>query len=172
MSKIKHIVIEEASKPLRHLIVMALNYPGHHQITEVENHTEALSVLRAYKPNLLIIEYESNGVSGLDHVRQIRNGKAGCKRNIPIIVLTDPKKEEWMEAYMASQVMEAGANACVSKPLSIRKLFPVAVHVMKQAHEERVAKLHIVAPFGFSRFMEEKVPRLMRFFAPPVKDLS
>ncbi|OAN50804.1 hypothetical protein A6A04_17025 [Paramagnetospirillum marisnigri] len=169
MSKIKHIVIEEKSRPLRHLIGMILNYPGHHQITEVENHKEALSVLRAYKPNLLIVEYESDGVSGLDHVREIRNGKAGCKRNIPIIVLTDPKKDEWMEAYMAGQVIEAGATARVSKPLSLRKLFPVAVRAMEQAHEEHVPKLHIVAPFGFSRFMEEKAPRLMRFFAPAEK---
>ncbi|CAA7622123.1 PleD family two-component system response regulator [Magnetospirillum sp. SS-4] len=166
MSKIQHIVIEEASEPLRRLIAMTLNYPGHHQITEVENHKEALSILRAYKPNLLIMEYESNGVSGLDHVREIRNGKAGCKRNIPIIVLTDPKKDKWMEAYMVSQVMEAGATACVSKPLSIRKLFPVAVHAMKKAHEERIAKLHIVAPLGFSSYMEKKLPQLMRLFAP------
>ncbi|HIJ61153.1 MAG TPA: response regulator [Rhodospirillaceae bacterium] len=130
-AKAKHIVVADGSAPYRSLIKVAFGSEGGwYNITEAEHYRAALSLLRAYKVHLLILADEIDGVSGIDVVHQIRSGQAGCKPDIPIIVLTDPKGIASLGAALHDEAMAAGATACVSKPLSIKQLAPPIFSVL------------------------------------------
>jgi DNA-binding response OmpR family regulator len=166
MSDMKRIVVAEENESLRHLIGMILNYPGHHIISEAESYREALNALQVCPAGLLIMECEINGTSGLDLIRRIRGGAAGCSQRIPIIVLTEPQKDEWMDTYLDSQVMGAGATARVMKPLTMTKLIPAVMDALKREPVEPGRKMHIVTPAGFRQYLSQKLPRFGRMFVP------
>lgn len=132
MPKAKHILIADGCALNRGLVRLVLGAEGLHRITEVEHYKEALSVLRAYKVHLLIMAQQINGVSGIDHIRQIRGGRAGGKVNIPIVVLLDEVAGDSRCRHPALRAMRAGATACVAKPFSIKLLHPVIYGILSK----------------------------------------
>jgi len=163
MPKTKLIVIEEQNVHLSHLIRLILKDPVHYEFVEAKTHREAMSVLRAYGPSLLIMECESEDG---DRIREIRNGKAGCKRHIPIIVLLDPQKDMAAISDVQNALAETGPTYCVLKPLSMRTLFPIVSRAIKQDQMRKSETLKIVAPSGLSSFLDKAFPRLRRALEP------
>jgi DNA-binding response OmpR family regulator len=151
---------------LSHLIRLILKDPVHYEFVEARTHREAMSVLRAYGPSLLIMECESEDGTALDRVLEIRSGKAGCKRHIPIIVLLDPQKDVAATSDVQNALAETGPTYCVQKPLSMRTLFPIVSRAIEQDHMRKSGKLKIVAPSGLSSFLDKAFPRLRRALEP------
>ena len=130
MSHAKHIIVAEAQPIFRRLTEIILWPAKIHKITEADNYDETLALLRAGKVDLLILDYEINGVCGTPYIRRIRDDRANRNRHVPIITLYDAQNDEWMESYVMGQALNAGATACVSKPLSIKKLFPIIANAL------------------------------------------
>lgn len=124
MFRKKHILVVEDGILSRKLTRTILESSGFEKITEVDDHKDALSVLRSYKVDLLVLEHEINGVYSQDYVRQIRDGQAGKKKNIPIILLTHPNGDCWLEEYLTMEAKSIGATACVARPLCAETLLP------------------------------------------------
>ncbi|MBF0355487.1 MAG: response regulator [Alphaproteobacteria bacterium] len=162
----KHIVVTDHSNLFRRLLRLMLESAGLHRITETEHYHETLKILRTHKVDLLLLEYELNGFCGLDFIRQIRSGQSGVNKEVPIIVLTDPLGEEWLDQKIAGQVIAAGANACLTKPISIKKFLPPILEALAQEPHVVHEPKHVVAPFGFAAAFRQSLERLNNVFMP------
>lgn len=121
----KHIVIADGNAVNRDLIRSALGAGGVYRITEAGQFCEALAILKGDAVDLLILAQEINGVSSIDHIRRIRSGRCQGKADLPIIVLIDPLAADSRCGHPSIRARRAGATACLSKPLSIKKLHAV-----------------------------------------------
>jgi DNA-binding NarL/FixJ family response regulator len=111
-------------------------------IVETEDATQAAIHLARRDCDLLIVDFELGGAYSIDLVRRIRSGKAGCRHDLPVIVLGGTFDEAWLDAYVENQVIHAGATACVVRPLTVRKLLPIVVNALTHRVHEVVHHHH------------------------------
>ena len=133
----KHVVVTQGSPLFRRLTKLILASACIHATTETEDYDDALCVLRARPVDLLILEHKVNGACALDCVRRIRDDDSGPNQKVPIIILTEPDNDAAQRPFSIDQAMGAGTTACVSKPLSIRKLIPAVVDALEPGSLER-----------------------------------
>jgi two-component system cell cycle response regulator DivK len=85
-----------------------------HEAEPVRDGREAVDRARAFSPDLIIMDIQLPYVSGLDLIRTIKADDA--LKRIPVMAVT---------AYAAhgdeERIREAGAEAYVSKPISVMK---------------------------------------------------
>jgi two-component system cell cycle response regulator DivK len=85
-----------------------------HEVEPVRDGREAVERARAFEPDLVIMDIQLPHVSGLDLIRLLKADDA--LKPIPIMAVT---------AYAArgdeERIREAGAEAYVSKPISVMK---------------------------------------------------
>lgn len=164
MLKTQHIVVTEEARPFRRLTKIALESADIHNITEVDSYQETLCVLQNCKVDLLIFDASIDDVSAFPYIRRIRCGETRQNRNVPIILLYDREKDDVSESYLIDQATEAGATACVSKPLSIKKLIPVVRASLRDESADGWSEMHIVAPSRVAQLVRTRLPRVSRLF--------
>lgn len=131
MVKPKHIVVLEDKPVLRRLTEVALESAGNYKITQTESYEDAVTALRIYNADLLVIQHGLDGCRAPEMIRQIRGGEIGGNRNIPIIVLTDPARiVDHLGSSDADLLGSVQGTAVVSEPLSIRKLIPAVLRAL------------------------------------------
>ncbi len=91
-----------------------------------KNGTDALSVFKSEKPNLIILDINLPGKNGIEVCREIRSISA-----IPIIVLSARESEDDKVS-----LLELGADDYVSKPFSPRELV-ARIHALLKRSEVR-----------------------------------
>ncbi len=99
-------------------------------VLEVEDCGTAAHHLAHQGCDLLIVDFELGGAYSVDLVRHIRAGRAGCRPDLPVVVLGGTFDESWLDAYVESQILHAGATACVVRPLTVRKLLPTVINAL------------------------------------------
>ncbi len=158
MAAQRHILLADGCGAFRHMVGEILKGAGLSNVTDVGSYKEALSVLRAYKVDLLIIAAEIDGSSGLDQINLIRAGKAGCKKALPVIVLASPSDSNDVAHGLHERAMSAGASACMFAPLSMKALIPVVFSALGERIETKKhsGKMLFARP-GFSRFLMKKL---------------
>ena len=100
-------------------IAVARDYLTAHgyQVIVARDGTEAVQQAREQRPDLILMDIQMPEMDGLEAIRQIRSDDAQSVATVPIIALTalampgDPER-----------CTEAGANAYLSKPASLREL--------------------------------------------------
>ena len=103
-----------------------------HKPEAVTDSRNALDAARAFEPDLVITDIQLPHVSGLDLIRMIRNDdNLGA---VPIMAVT---------AYSAQGVEEriraAGAQAYVSKPISVVRFAETVDELLKDGHDRAAA---------------------------------
>lgn len=81
-------------------------------IHEAEDGTSVLSLVRAVKPSLLILDLNMPKRSGYEILRVLRRDAE--LRNLPVLVLTGQRQPE-----TADRVRAAGGDACLSRPIHV-----------------------------------------------------
>lgn len=85
-----------------------------HEVAPVRDGREAVDTAREFEPDLIIMDIQLPHVSGLDLIRLLKADAA--LKPIPVMAVT---------AYAArgdeERIREAGAEAYVSKPISVMK---------------------------------------------------
>jgi two-component system cell cycle response regulator DivK len=92
---------------------------------------KALEMLGQTRPDLIIMDIVLPEISGLDLIRMIKGDEE--RRSIPIVAVTSlPAK-----LYKA-EIMAAGCDAYVAKPLSVTTLWATIDHLLTESRAEEV----------------------------------
>src|SRR6266404_3383838 len=83
------------------------------QCHECEDGTEALELIRAKQPSLLLLDFDMPGLNGAEVLKSLRSDKDPAIAQIPAIMLTGHGSEE-----SEVRCLEAGADDFVTKPIN------------------------------------------------------
>ena len=104
-----------------------------HQPEAITDSRNALDAARDFSPDLVITDIQLPHVSGLELIRQIRDDKKLAE--IPIMAVT---------AYSATgdeeRIRAAGAQAYVSKPISVVKFAQTVDELLEDASDRELQK--------------------------------
>lgn len=114
----KKILIVEDNPLNMELLKDILEAQGY-QIIQAYNSEEALTLLKAVKPDLIVMDIQLPGMDGLALTRLLK-GKEGFK-DIPIVAVTAHTMKGDREKALA-----AGCSGYISKPINI-KFFKAAI---------------------------------------------
>ena len=115
--QITRALIVDDFSPTLHLIQMVLEASGPMEIVTAGNGAEAIAALQAGGADIVFMDWQMEGMDGLECTRRIRAGPDGIDPKIPIIMLTamdDRNIEKEAEA--------AGVNFFMRKPFSIKQM--------------------------------------------------
>jgi CheY-like chemotaxis protein len=117
LTELRAIVIDDnefATTLMRRLLgVMRVAH-----VTTCCNPLEADGAIRQSKADLVIVDIDMPGRSGLELVHDIRHGRVGVPNDVCILVVSAHVDLEYVE-----QARNEGANWIVAKPLSFRTLY-------------------------------------------------
>src|SRR6266853_1233274 len=83
------------------------------QCHECEDGTEALELIRAKQPSLLLLDFDMPGLNGAEALKSLRSDKDPAIAQIPAIMLTGHGSEE-----SEVRCLQAGADDFVTKPVN------------------------------------------------------
>lgn len=99
---------------LRHILAVL----GCSHITDAPDGETGWDIILGNPPDLLIVDWEMAGMSGIELVQRVRNDKTSPDRFMPIIMVT-----AHTERPRILTARDAGVNEFVMKPLSAKILF-------------------------------------------------
>jgi len=113
-TNLSFLVVDDFST-MRRIIKNLLNDLGYVNITEADDGTTALPLLKSGKFDFLITDWNMPGMAGLDLVKHVRaDARLG---KMPVLMLTaEAKREQIVEA------VQAGVNGYVIKPFTAATL--------------------------------------------------
>lgn len=119
----RHILIVDDESNMRRGLRDNLEFEGY-EVSEATDGENALQVLKAIKPDIIILDVMMPKLSGLDVCKQLR--KDG--NETPIILLT--AKGEEIDKVLG---LEMGADDYVQKPFSIRELIARVKAILRRS---------------------------------------
>ncbi len=115
-------------------MVLLLERQGH-RVTAVEDGGEVLRELEKSESDIVIMDEEMPGMSGLEAARAIREKEKSTGRHIPIVTVTGNATEADQR-----RSREAGVDAHLAKPIRVEELFRRIVELCGGAGDE-IAKV-------------------------------
>lgn len=97
----------------RRLIRTSLSGLGFRKIGEAESGTNAIDFLKHHKCELLIIDVQMPGITGIELLQMIRTGETDARRDIPVIILTS-----FSETEVLQKSIQLDVNGFMIKPTS------------------------------------------------------
>jgi two-component system, chemotaxis family, chemotaxis protein CheY len=114
--KLKILVVDD-NQHMRKLVVTILQAFGVAQIHEANDGEHAWSNLHETNPDVIILDWQMAGMTGLDFVRQVRNSPKSPNPFVPVIMLTGHTHIDHVR-----QARDAGANEFLAKPVSVKAI--------------------------------------------------
>jgi two-component system, chemotaxis family, protein-glutamate methylesterase/glutaminase len=109
------ILVVDDQKSMRGLATLALKQLGFHAVDEAESGEAALAAIRAADYDLMLADWNMEGMSGLDLVKAVR--KERDQKQIVVVMTTSES-----HVSKVSEAMAAGANNYLVKPCDPPKL--------------------------------------------------
>ena len=116
------ILVVDDSKAVCTVVDKILRQCGFHEIEHVQSGANALQRLAAAKFDMIICDWEMEGMSGLDVLAHVRF--RADTREIPFILMSAKKDPHWI-----SEAKRLGANCMLSKPFNAQSLRDKIVQV-------------------------------------------
>lgn len=114
--KLKLLVADD-NQHMRKLISTIMGAFGCQHIYEVESAEAAWNTLRQVCIDIVIVDWQMAGMTGLDFVRKIRNAPDSPNPFLPIIMLTGHTHIDHVRL-----ARDAGANEFLAKPVTVKAL--------------------------------------------------
>lgn len=116
------VLIVEDNDGLRRMIVEVLRASGFQQLIQARDAEEAIELLGAYNPDLMILDWNLPGLSGIDLALALRQAAVGedvrfPNPRIPVLMLTGRQRSRDV-----TDARNAGVDEFVIKPFSTRSL--------------------------------------------------
>jgi two-component system, cell cycle response regulator DivK len=108
----KMILIVEDDEKSRRLMRDVLTHQGY-DILETDRGEQALEMIRAHRPDLVLLDILLPGISGLDTIREIRNDASIA--DTPVIAVTASVMDN-----DRGKIRAAGFDAFEPKPLNLK----------------------------------------------------
>ena len=118
-----HIVLVEDNPHNRAVFQAALSKSGH-QVETAEDGEQALQVLNANAPDLVLLDLSMPGLSGLDTLKQMKQEFPG----LPVLMVSVHSEEQY-----ATRVLGAGAAGYLTKEHIPDRLIPAIRQVAAEA---------------------------------------
>jgi sigma-B regulation protein RsbU (phosphoserine phosphatase) len=112
MSKTSQILVVDDDAVSRKILARLLASAGY-QCHECEDGTEALALVHAKRPSLLLLDFDMPGLNGTEVLKSLRSDSDPAIAQIPAIMLTGHGSEE-----SEVRCLQAGADDFVTKPVN------------------------------------------------------
>ena len=120
------ILMVDDNAHMRKLAVTILRAFGVTQLFEAGSGERAWAILCEANPDLILLDWVMDGMSGLELARMIRTDPAAPDPFVPIIMLTGHATRDH-----ARQACDGGINEFIVKPISVRTMMSRLVSVIE-----------------------------------------
>jgi CheY-like chemotaxis protein len=121
------ILVVDDSAHMRKLVSAILQAFGVTEISEAPSGEKAWGMLRETRPDIIVLDWVMDGMSGIDLVRRIRTDTTSANPFVPVIMLTG-----YTQADRVERARDAGINEFLAKPVSPRALMQRLMSVIDQ----------------------------------------
>jgi len=123
--RLKILVVDD-NQHMRKLVVTILQAFGTIQIYEAANGEHAWAILREINPDVVLLDWQMEGMTGLDFARMVRTEPNSPNPFLPIVMLTGHTHVDHVR-----QARDAGVNEFLAKPVSVKAIFTRLVAVIE-----------------------------------------
>jgi two-component system chemotaxis response regulator CheY len=123
--RLKILVVDD-NVHMRKLVVTILQAFGVLQIYEAEAGQRAWAILRESNPDVIVLDWVMEGMSGLDLVKMIRTNPQTPNPFVPVIMLTGHTHIDRVR-----EARDAGVNEFIAKPVSVKTMMTRMVAVIE-----------------------------------------
>ena len=128
----KRLLLVEDDRPLAELVRFHFDRAGY-EVTRTGDGEEALILAEEVRPDLVILDWMIEGISGIEVCRRLRRRPATA--NLPIIMLTARGEE-----HDRVRGLETGADDYLTKPFSPKELVARAGAVLRRVRPALAAE--------------------------------
>jgi len=121
----RSIVVADDDPGVRQLIKTILELDGSYQVVEAENGSEALRLVQAEHPALVVLDRRMPGLTGDEVCSALRHQPATCE--LPVVMVTSDSGDE-VQGY----TLCAGVNAVLQKPFHPAQLLEIVSQLLSQ----------------------------------------
>jgi two-component system cell cycle response regulator DivK len=107
-------------------VLKALEAQGHSVLWATDGR-EGLSLARAVKPDVILLEMNLPGLDGYEVARRLRADSRHPLFSVPVIALTTNSLPD-----AALDVLAAGCDVCLIKPVTVRELWAEVADALRQ----------------------------------------
>lgn len=111
------ILVVDDNVHMRKLVITILQAFGVHQIFEAPSGESAWTSLRENNPDIVILDWVMEGMSGIDLVRMVRANPQSPNPFVPTIMLSGHTSLDHVQ-----QARDAGINEFIAKPVSVKTM--------------------------------------------------
>ena len=123
--RLKILVVDDNAH-MRKLVTAILQAFGVVQIYEADNGQRAWAVLRESNPDIIVLDWVMEGMSGLELVQMIRTNPATPNPFVSVIMRTGHTSIDHV-----MQARDAGVNEFIAKPVSVKTMMSRLVAVIE-----------------------------------------
>jgi two-component system, chemotaxis family, chemotaxis protein CheY len=123
--RLKILVVDD-NVHMRKLVTTILQAFGVIQIYEAEHGERAWAILRESNPDVIVLDWVMEGMSGLELMKMIRTNPQTPNPFVPVIMLTG-----YTQLDHVRQARDAGANEFLAKPVSVKAIMSRLVSVIE-----------------------------------------
>jgi CheY-like chemotaxis protein len=120
------VLVVDDNVHMRKLVTTILQAFGVNQISEAESGDRAWTLLRETNPDVVVLDWVMEGMSGLDLIQMIRTNPQAPNPFVPVIMLTGHTSLEHVR-----QARDAGVNEFIAKPVSVKTMMSRLVSVIE-----------------------------------------
>ncbi len=124
LEKVRVLCVDD-NKNMHFILKTILNAMKITEIRYCDNARDALSQMREWLPDVVLVDLELGSTDGLDLISQIRRGDGSPDPYVAIIVVTAHTERSRIVA-----ARDAGAHEIIAKPVSIKTLYERLISLM------------------------------------------
>jgi CheY-like chemotaxis protein len=114
--RLKILVVDDNAH-MRKLVVTILQAFGVIQIYEAESGPRAWQILLEANPDIVVLDWMMEGMSGLEFVQMVRSNPMAPNPFVPVVMLTG-----YTQIDHVRQARDAGVNEFLAKPISVKAM--------------------------------------------------
>jgi CheY-like chemotaxis protein len=123
--RLKILVVDD-NVHMRKLVTAILQAFGVIQIYEAEHGERAWAILRESNPDVIVLDWVMEGMSGLELMKMIRTNPQTPNPFVPVIMLTGHTSLDHVR-----QARDGGVNEFIAKPVSVKTMMARLVSVIE-----------------------------------------
>ena len=123
--RLKILVVDD-NQHMRKLVVTILQAFGAIQIFEAADGEHAWAILRDANPDVILLDWQMEGMNGLEFARMVRTSANSPNPFLPIIMLTGHTHIDHVR-----QARDAGVNEFLAKPVSVKAILSRLISVIE-----------------------------------------